>query len=156
MVNGANDSLDGVFTQKDKVQILLHEYDTLRTEVIHRINNVYQLLAFVVALIGVLGALVSNLYMGASSSAKVGPRGLIFIAFVSLPVIWLCANLISQDLNRIASRLRELENEINERAGEQLLKWETCQSQWQRYSTYMRMILRPWLVCENACSWFSH
>jgi hypothetical protein len=37
MVNHVNDSL--------KVQILLHEYDTLRTEVIHRINNVYQVLA---------------------------------------------------------------------------------------------------------------
>jgi hypothetical protein len=113
MINQANDSPQDSFTQKDKVKILFHEYDTLRTEVIHRINNGYQLIA------GVTGLLIWLV-----SHAGVNWRFCILLG-ISVAVVLVLWRGIYQDIKTIARRLRELENEINKLAGETLLVWET-------------------------------
>jgi positive regulator of sigma E activity len=97
---------------KDKIQILLHEYGTLRTEIIHRTNNLYQLLA-------VGGALFVWL-MGHA----VDRRFWISLA-VSLPLLCLGFGVIRRYINKTAKRLREIEKTVNSLAGLELMVWET-------------------------------
>jgi hypothetical protein len=103
------------FTPKDKVQILFHEYDTLRTEAIHRINNGYQLIAGSVALL---------IWLASKWETSSFCVLLIFSLFAVVFFWW----RIVRDLTRLNRWLRELEKEINDLAGEQLLKWETLGS----------------------------
>jgi hypothetical protein len=96
-----------------KVQVLLYEYAGLRMEILHRTGHMYQLLA-----IG--GALFLWLLI---------PRPIDWRLWVSLVMSLVIVSLfgwfLHRDINKAAARLRELEQEINERAGEELLVWET-------------------------------
>jgi hypothetical protein len=97
----------------DKIQILLAEYGSLRTEVIHRTNNLYQLVAAGAVLFSVA---VSRQRIDAVFWITVG---------LSITVVAAFAFLINRDLDKAARRLRDLELDINTRAGETLMIWET-------------------------------
>ena len=98
------------------IEILLHEYDTLREEVLRRYDAQFQSIgAMAVVLVGLLAALASHF----------DPKSVYLLIFISLFVfaaIWLWADF---DITKAAQRLRELEASINRRAGEDLLRWET-------------------------------
>jgi hypothetical protein len=100
------------FGEEEKVRILLQEYATLRTEILSRTNNQYQLGAAAVALlVWVIGRPLSVwlwVALGVSTAS---------VAYV----YW----MIVRDMKKAAARLRELEHEINRRAGETLLVWES-------------------------------
>ena len=97
---------------KDKIQILLHEYGTLRTEIIHRTNNLYQLLAVGGALfVWLLGHAIDRKFW-------------ISLA-VTLPLLFLGFWVIRRYMNKAAERLREIEKTVNSLAGVELLVWET-------------------------------
>jgi hypothetical protein len=100
------------FSEEDKVRILLHEHGTLRSEVSARTNNLYQL--------GAAGTALFVWIMGRPLGF-----GFWFALTTSLVVILYFYWLISRDIKKAATRLRELEKEINSRAGETLLVWET-------------------------------
>jgi Flp pilus assembly protein TadB len=104
---------DDVLKEKDKVQVLLHEYDTLRTEGIYRNSAMFQLLA--------AGALLFVFLMQQQS--------INFRSYLSLAAFWVVIPVFSwflgSDIYRAGKRLRELGTEINRRAGEELLVWET-------------------------------
>jgi hypothetical protein len=97
---------------KDKIQILLQEYGGLRTEIIHRYNNIYQLITVgaVVFVWAVSHPPDSTLWFGFGASV-------VTISFFS----W----SLRLDTARAAERAREIEQEINELAGEELMAWET-------------------------------
>ena len=98
--------------QAEKVRILLHEYATLRAEILARIGHMYPLGAASAALFFWLLARPFNFWL--------------WLAFIaSLIVVTYFYWLISRDIKKAARRLRELEHDINERAGETLLIWET-------------------------------
>ena len=99
-------------SEKDKVQILLHEYDTLRTELIHRGNNMYQLVA-------VAGAIVVWLV-----SRVLDARFWILLVLAGV-VVSIFSWFIYRDMTKAAERVRQLEKDINKRAREELLIWET-------------------------------
>jgi ABC-type transport system involved in Fe-S cluster assembly fused permease/ATPase subunit len=99
----------------DKIQILFHEYDTLRTEVIHRINNMYQLIVGSVALL---------IWLASKWGTASFCAFLIFSSLVFLFFWW----IIYRGITTLNRRLQQLEEEINGLAGEQLLKWETLWS----------------------------
>jgi hypothetical protein len=101
----------------DKIQILFHEYDTLRTEVIHRLNNSYQLVA-------VAGALL----LWVVSNAKCDSGRFWVVLGISVLLVLAFGWLIYTDIKTISGRVRDLEKDINKRAGETLLVWETCYS----------------------------
>jgi hypothetical protein len=104
------------FSPKDKVQILLKEYDALRGEITSRGNNMYQLIAICA---GIGAALISWL----------APRGLnamgwTVLVSTTLLFAWLFIAL-DRDIKHAAARVRELEAAINELSGTELLQWET-------------------------------
>lgn len=102
------------FSNKEKVPILLHEYDKLCQEIHNRTNNGFQLLFSV----GVA------LFVWIVTQQKIDWKFLIALG-VGLLTLLVGGWLIFRDINKAAMRLRELENDINLRAGEKLLVWET-------------------------------
>lgn len=98
---------------KDKISVLMQEYATLRAEILVRIRIGFQLIAVAIAVVGLL-----------LNANTVGPSKTI-LAFACGAVLLTAIYCIFDGTTRIAARLRELEQEVNGRAGEELLKWET-------------------------------
>jgi hypothetical protein len=101
-----------VLKEWEKIQILLHEYDTLRTEIINRTGFGFQLTAIGVAFLGVM------ITQG---------RSIVFwcALVVGLAVMALSSWWNVRDIWKAAERLRELERDINKRAREDLLQYES-------------------------------
>ena len=98
------------------IEVLLHEYDALRAEVVARASSRFQLLGFATAAAAVLGI-----------TKEVTNKGfwlwgiLIALAVIAI-VIWVVFRLY---IHRCAGRLREIEKEINDELKEPALIWET-------------------------------
>lgn len=102
-------------TQKDRIQILLSEYATLRAELIARTGYGFQ--AAIVAF---------GLITWLSQQDAVKTPGWVWVAapFVAIAIgIAIFVNV--RDLTRAAKRVAEIEQEVNSRAGEHILIWET-------------------------------
>jgi hypothetical protein len=101
------------FSEKDKVMILLHEYDKLCQEIHNRTSSGFQLLA--------VGAVV---FVWIISQQRLD--GHLWSVIVVSAIILSCGTwMVFRDIKKAATRLRELEKDINRRAGEELLVWET-------------------------------
>src|SRR5262245_5549344 len=102
------------FSPKDKVQILLQEYNSLRNESIQRGNNTFQLVT--------AGAAMLVWILSRFQEAKLSVKDVKSwaIVFTCAAVMALFSWFIRRDINKAAARLRELEKDINERAGERL------------------------------------
>jgi hypothetical protein len=97
--------------EKERVQILLAEYTSLRSEINARMTSVYTVASFTAGIvIWLLQQQAGSLYLGLAA-AGIG--------------LTLCAWALMRDLVRTALRVREIEAEVNRRAGERLLVWET-------------------------------
>ena len=103
---------DPKFTEKDKVQILLAEYNSLRSETVHRVNNVYQLVA--------VAAVAFVWFMG-----RVADKRFWIALLVCVPALCYYTFDVSKNIYRTAIRVAQIEKEINRRVGEDLLEWET-------------------------------
>jgi hypothetical protein len=101
------------FGQKEKIQILLSEYSTLRSEILSRTNHGFQITGISVALIGLL-LQKKEIDVGFWIELGIlllGSSALLLITFILI--------------GRAARRIQTLEQDINERADEKLLVWET-------------------------------
>src|SRR5437870_2602136 len=103
-------------SEKDKIQILLQEYNSLRAELLLGHNKMFQLLS----LGGALFVLIISRPLDARFWTAV-VAALVVISYVSFTIM--------RDILRLAKRVRELEVDINRRAGEELLIWE---NRWAR------------------------
>jgi hypothetical protein len=102
-------------TQKDKIQILLAEYAALRAELMARTGFGFQIAA--VFLAGFTWFLQQQLS---------GRSWWFWAGMVGVGVCFLIAIFVNvRDLTRAARRLKDIEAEVNSRAGEHLLVWET-------------------------------
>ena len=107
------------FGPKDKVLILFKEYDTLRTEIIARTNNCYQLWVAAAAAV----AWLTSRQLELTLLALTATLGLIFLA---------AAGALYRDINALSCRASTIEAKINLLSGgEELLEWET---RWGGYS----------------------
>ena len=98
---------------KERVQILLHEYNGLRNEIIHRTNNLFQLIT--------VGAIV----LGWVVSSHVFDARLVIALLVCSVVLGYLLWLISRDIGKAADRLAEIEDYVDNETGEwYLLRWE--------------------------------
>ena len=88
----------------DNISILFKEYDTLRTEIISRTNNGYQ----VITVGGIVGAATVS-WLG---SHRLDPVVLSSAGFVAA-ILCVFGLIMFRDTNCIAYRLRELEAQIN-------------------------------------------
>jgi hypothetical protein len=97
----------------ERIQILLQEYSTLRSEILTRTSNMYQL---------IVGAPTAWIFLLEHRS-----NFTVFWLFFAILVVGCCILgwFISRDISKAARRLRELESDINRRANENLLVWET-------------------------------
>lgn len=99
----------------DSVPILLHEYDTLRAQLIQNHSNLYQVLIIVVTAIFSLGPLLIN----ANTSAR--PRVFwLSLSLFAIPAVVaiLFRGLLMRDIEIAAERLREIEDTVDEATGE--------------------------------------
>lgn len=104
--------------EKDKIAILLHEYDTLRTEMIHRTNSAVVVLGVIGVLVGWLLTQLVSQQGYHSGGFWVGLAVLIFVAIYF--ALW-----IPRDIGRAARHVLSLEGRINAMADETLLTWQS-------------------------------
>src|SRR5580704_11918055 len=102
-------------SQKDKIQILLAEYAALRSEIMSRTGFGFQTCA--------VAAAVITWFMQQKLS---GQPWYFWTAMAFVAASFAVAIFVNiRDLTRAANRIKEIEHEINSRAGEHLLVWET-------------------------------
>lgn len=99
--------------EKDKVQVLLKEYDALRAEIMQRISHRF-------AFLGLFGGVGAYAFFAAKDMSTYQTVVLMISALALFGVWWQLGNLIARCSNRIA----EIEETINSLAGEPLLRWE--------------------------------
>jgi hypothetical protein len=104
-----------VFDEPAKVEILLHEYDALRSEIVGRTNDGFNLLAVAGGLFGI------------ALSLAPGSCRFWALAVIGLVVFEVARRETFYRIGRAAERLRQIEADINKRVGEEkpLLVWET-------------------------------
>ena len=102
-------------TQKERIHILLAEYSALRSEIMQRTQFGFQLTAIIAGLVTWLLSTLVNNHSWRFWGVMAGIGGLLGVGIF--------ANV--RDLKRAAHQLKGLEHEINSRAGEHLLTWET-------------------------------
>src|SRR4051812_34948065 len=106
---------DPSLTRNERIQIVMREYDTLRTEGLQRLTSWYQIC-------GVAGtAVVAVAVIMAAYSVTVG---LVLLVLFPIPISVMFKNL-EFDMYELGNRLREVENSVNTLAEEKLLAWET-------------------------------
>ena len=98
--------------QKERIQILLAEYTSLRSETNARISSAYNVTGIGTALVVFV------------IQQSLGPAFWIGLVMALAGVIY-CSRTLAYDMVNAARRVREIELDINKRAGEKLLIWET-------------------------------
>jgi hypothetical protein len=105
--------------QSQKIQVLLAEYNTLRADVLDARSSLAKAAALTAA---VIVGVFAVYYTSAFSGPKWAPLILVVAALASLLITYAWMEGATQGFTR---RIRQLEADINARAGEQLLQWET-------------------------------
>jgi hypothetical protein len=98
--------------EREKIQILLSEYSSLRSEINSGISSSYQVVSIGTFLMAWL-----------LQQQEIGPRFWIGVCIIVVGASY-CGRLLAYDVVNAATRVQELESEINRRAGEKLLLWE--------------------------------
>jgi hypothetical protein len=101
--------------QKEKITILLAEYSSLRAEINARVSSSYYVMGIAAALI------VFVLQQPIGCNFYIGLLMVVFGGVVSGRLLW-------YDARNAARRAKEIESDVNTRAGETLLLWETKRS----------------------------
>jgi hypothetical protein len=99
-------------SEKDKIQILLQEYSALRSELASNGSKQFQL----VALAGVLVSLTLS---------RPIDRTFWVATLIGVVALFCLGVMVIRQTQRLVRRTIELETEINRRAGEELLVWES-------------------------------
>ena len=97
-----------------KIEILMKEYETLRSEILHRINCRF-------AFLGLTGAVV------AYALFKVEHYTIVNVLVLTAPIFILGATFfhLGRLIHQCSSRISEIEQKVNLLIGEELLVWET-------------------------------
>lgn len=110
---------------KVKIDLLLKEYDSLRSEILTRCNSRF-------AILGLIGGTLA--YAGSQTKVPwylqwtpeygqiLFAVSLLIVAFLLIAVVWW---RLGQLINRCSMRIAEIEKKINQLAGQELLCWES-------------------------------
>jgi hypothetical protein len=97
-----------------RIEVVLHEYDALRDEIVSRTEARFQLVGFLA---------IAATILGTTGIAKSSRWVLIIIVVVVLIGIWF---VFGSYIRRCAIRLREIETWVNNQlGGESVLRWES-------------------------------
>jgi len=102
--------VDHELGEKEIISILALEYNSLRSHINARMSSIAQILAFAVSAAALVSKLQSN---GNTAAAIVVVLGALGVA------------LLSRDVAKAGKQVQHLEAEINRRANEKLLVWES-------------------------------
>jgi hypothetical protein len=100
------------FPPPEKVRILLAEHSALRSEIVARMGHVYQVMTVLVAGTAIL--------IGLKQLVQWFYPLLVILVVLAVVAFW----YVNRDIWKAAARLREIEIDVNDRAGEDLLVWE--------------------------------
>lgn len=104
---------------KFKIDILLKEYDTLRAEILQRINARFGIIGF----LGTLFAFVLSKWEWQPKNCSFDVRWpIVALGLTVLLGTWWWFGIRMQ---RLAARVSSIEKRVNQLAGEELLTWET-------------------------------
>ena len=129
----ASRRLDDEISAKAKIDILLKEYETLRNEITHRINSRFAIVGFTGAIIAftisqlkgvVWPELIWPLSVFGTTKEVAWPGSILGLAAVFLMALW---RRLGTLIKRCSIRISEIEAQINNLAGQELLVWETRQ-----------------------------
>jgi len=98
-----------------RINILLKEYDTLRTEILQRTAVSYALAPILAVLAGWLGSRIFEGYRHMTIAA----------GLIALCALFLSPKFMSIKIRRCSARLQHIEQRINHLAEEDLLEWES-------------------------------
>jgi hypothetical protein len=98
--------------EEEKIKILLAEYTGLRSEIVARTGHGFQVSGFAVTALSLL------------ASQSVNWRTILVFVFIMLFLTG-AGILTIRDAWRAVARTRQIEEDVNKRAGENLLVWET-------------------------------
>ncbi len=101
-----------VLSEKEKISILALEYSSLRGDINARMSSMFQLSAIFVTIVALVVKLPDN---GNVITIIAGAFGLLL---VGLGLLW-------HDIVKVGKRVQSIEKEINQRAKEKLLIWES-------------------------------
>ena len=108
MCNGGQGGL------QPRIEVVLHEYDALRDEIVSRMEARFQLIGFLA---------IAATILGATGIAKSSRWELIIIVLAVLVGVWF---VFGSYIRGCAIRLREIETWVNdELGGEAVLRWES-------------------------------
>jgi len=119
-------------TPDKKIDILLKEYDTLRTEIIHRTGQRF-------SFISLLGT-VSGYVLFKEKTPTFFQLMLILVAIVFLILVWLRFGKL---ITECSVRISEIETKINSLVGEELLVWESRNRRNLFFHMFYRRHLSP-------------
>jgi hypothetical protein len=98
--------------EDQKIALLLVEHKTLRDEIIARTNHGYQLITFGSSGVAILVSLSEKTHL-----LLVTTSALICILIVA-------CFFMKRDISKASARIREIEADVNQRVGEDILVWE--------------------------------
>jgi len=104
---------DDALKSEEKVKILLAEYSSLKAEITARTGHGFQVGGFAVTAMALL-----------ASASEVTWRIIALVMTICLLLAG-ASFLTLRHIRVAAERIRELEQDINKRAGEELLVWDT-------------------------------
>ena len=110
-------------TRRLAIEVLLREYDTLRTEILARVRTRFELLGFLAIIATIVGS------QDSATSFRLGVAG---SAIVIALTAW---GWFASGIKRCATRILAIEAKVNDFMGEELLAWERSQPRrawWRR------------------------
>lgn len=111
----------------EKTQIILHEYDSLRAEIVQRSGYMFQLIEVAAVIgFGLIIIFTTDIKYRQKLLSK-STFGILFWSALSATIILFVIALFGfhRDIEKSAARIREIETHINSTYGEELLQWET-------------------------------
>jgi hypothetical protein len=115
----------------ERILLVLHEYDSLRHEIIERSGFMFQMIDMIILILCVLIVWpINRVFTDVTTTPNYRHR-LIFLSCRWLAAIILaCILSVSmfgfyRDIEKSAARVREIDTYVNGLAGEDLLQWET-------------------------------
>lgn len=121
---------------EERIDILLEEYKTLRTEILQRHSAIMQF----ISIVGTgLGAAIAFAFVHKALPAAAATLVTLLFAIGS-GLLWL-----DNDLRLLSARIQEIEDKVNRLADDRLLVWETTRGMNKLgYRERIKQTLRRW------------
>jgi hypothetical protein len=120
------------FSEPEKVRILLSEYAALKAEIMARTGHGYQITGFFLTALAIFAT------QGFSWKVGIYLAAVVAVLAFALWFTW-------RDIHKASRRIREIELDVNDRAGEDLLVWEHLFG-----NLWGGLRMKPWTIAADS------